>query len=188
MAEKRSAKAIEAEAVDGDAEWERFRRWNVDFEARRHLALYERTHNGMHVWKAYLLYREHGLPVQDSIMQKIDAFAIGICRVPDSGDKTPPEKRIAEALQMHTPRGGISATVRASKVESRLQKVLAVRAFNTAYPQDGITKAYEAAAKEYGVSVQSIKKLYRDWVRFEVQGAKPRQTGDHRARKVRLMR
>jgi hypothetical protein len=189
MTTKKKAAPADSNADEG---FESFRRWHADFEAGSHLKLYKLTRNGLHIWRAYLVYRQYGFSVPEAILKKIDSYASGLCRCTPPGDKTPPEKRIAEILEMRTYRGGIPAAARLSKVEQRLQKILAVRAFNTAYPQEGITKAYKVAAEQFGVSWPAIKTLYRDWVKFEA-GLRPRYSADTqpthgRARKVRLMR
>ena len=66
----KSKPEVPSHVEDVDSEVESFRRWHADIEAGRHFALYLRSRNGVHIWRAYLVYRREGFDVPESIMSQ----------------------------------------------------------------------------------------------------------------------
>jgi len=126
----------------------------VRYSARRHLALYVRTRDGLLIWKAFSEYRKAGLPVPENILAKLDEFAQSL--VAARGDS-----EIATALEMSTGAKG-SQRIRLKQAERNrdVAEEYRIRVFELKQrPADAI----KAVAANSNLSNGNVKRIVSEW-------------------------
>ena len=124
----------------------------VEESAADDYALYEKTGNGVLIWKIYRLYRKAGLPVPDYILDKLDTYADGVM---GGGDAL-----VALELKKAGAKGGSQGATANSKQEHERDIVLmchVLRGRHTA------TQAYKMTADRFGTTLQNVKNAYSAW-------------------------
>jgi len=131
----------------------KFARRNAD----RHLALYLRTRNGLLIWKAYMEYRQHGLPVPENILLWLDKVA-GQLLVARG------QEQIVAALEMTGSGGGPQA---ASLLRGQENARNIVEQFRDARDASVKKRAIHDIAHEvgqnFGITAENVKSRYSQW-------------------------
>lgn len=124
-------------------------------------ALYQKTGNGVLIWKIYRLYRKAGLTVPDYILGKLDSYADGVIA---GGDAL-----LALELKKAGAKGGSQGATANAKQEHERDIVFMCRALRTRHPPE---RAYAMTAARFKTKVQVVKNTYLKWVGKEKRGAK----------------
>jgi len=137
----------------------------AELKAGRHLSLYIKTGNGLHIWQAYKEFRRLGLPVPEVILKKFDEYASGVL----SADK--PDEAL-KALDLGKNKGG-GPWKKKQRLASENQKYIVDRvvALKHAYDDLKDVDVFNKISSETGIPCKKIKKIYYEWLR----AAKKRQ-------------
>lgn len=131
-------------------------------EANRHLALYLRTGNGLLIWKAYREYRQHGLPVPENILAKLDQFADRLLRARG-------QKQIALALELTSSGGGskgLALLVGQERARDIVEHLHLARQINQERDKPVLEKVPELeTAQRFRISQGNVAKRYSEWMK-----------------------
>lgn len=142
-----------------------FKKFLVEESAADDYALYQKTGNGVLIWKIYRLYRKAGLPMPDYILDKLDSYADGVLA---GGDAL-----VALELKKPKTKGGSQGATANGKQEHERDIVLmchVLRQYHTP------TKANKMTAEHFGTSEQNVKNAYSDWTKGAQAETKSKDT------------